>query len=141
MAQRYNSVADYVSAARLVLQDMVAPYRYPDSDVVGALNIALVEMGRLRPDMFLDLKYQSPLRKGDIDDGFPPAYSLTDIVANPDGSYSSTAMVPVPAKYAHAVNWFVSGWLQFLDVTDTQDQRAQGFIQKFQMHLTTLSGA
>jgi hypothetical protein len=40
-----------------------------------------------------------------------------------------------------ALDWFVNGWSQFLDVTDTQDARAQGFMAKFQSHLTTLSAA
>ena len=127
--------------ARGVLQDKVVPYRYDDDKIVGALNIAIAEMGRIRPDIFLDLKYQSPLRKGDTGDGIPAPYSTNDIVANPDGTYTSKVLVPVPTKYAHAINWFIGGWLQFYDVTDTQDQRAQGFLAKFQSHLTTIMAA
>lgn len=110
---------------------------------MNALNIGLSEMGRIRPDMFLDLKYQRPLRKGDIEDGNPQAYSLADIATNEDGSYNvaSGTLVPVPSKYAATLDWFINGWAQFLDVTDTQDQRAQAFIVKFQSHLTTLSAA
>ena len=130
MAQYYRTVTDYINVARLNLQDAVSPYRYPDSTLLLALNIGLGEMSRVRPDMFLDLKYQRPLRKGDIDEGMPQAYTVVD-----------NALVPVPSKYMSSLDWFINGWAQFLDVTDTQDQRAQGFLQKFQMHLTTLTAA
>ena len=143
MAQRYRTATAYVALARLNLQDLVMPFRHPDSTLLSALNIGLSEMGRIRPDIFLDLKYQAPLRKGDTDDGAPPGYSTADIAANPDGSYDTSkgTPVPVPAKYDSTLDWFITGWTQFLDVTDTQDARAQGFMAKFQSHLTTLSAA
>jgi hypothetical protein len=143
MAQRYRSVSEYMAVARLGLQDGVTPYRYPDTTLLIALNIGLAEMARVRADIFLDLKYQRPLRKGDTDDGNPQQYTTDDVALNPDGSYSlgKGTLVPVPSKYVSALDWFVNGWSQFLDVTDTQDQRAQGFIAKFQAHLTTLSAA
>jgi hypothetical protein len=132
-----------MAIARLGLQDAVSPYRYPDTTLLSALNIGLSEMSRIRPDMFLDLKYQQPLSKGDTDDGNPPLYTPADVALNPDGSYSlgKGTLVPVPSKYVSSLDWFIGGWSQFLDVTDTQDARAQGFIQKFQTHLTTLTAA
>jgi hypothetical protein len=143
MAQRYRTVTEYLAVARLGLQDAVSPYRYPDTTLLFALNIGLAEMSRLRADMFLDLKYQRPLRKGDIEDGLPPTYTPSDVATNSDGSYNISAgtLVPVPSKYMSTLDWFVNGWSQFLDVTDTQDARAQGFMAKFQSHLTTLSAA
>jgi hypothetical protein len=143
MAQRYRTVTDYLGVARLGLQDAVSPYRYPDTTLLIALNIGLGEMGRIRPDIFLDLKYQRPLRKGDIDEGNPPQYTTADVTTNTDGSYilGKGTLVPVPNKYMATLDWFVNGWAQFLDVTDTQDARAQGFMAKFQSHLTTLSAA
>lgn len=140
MAQRYRTASVYVTLARLTLQDEVAPYRYTDQTVLDALNLALDEVGRIRPDIFLDLKYQRPLIKGDTGDGVPPLYTLSDIVANPDGTYGpGGTLVPVPNKYTQAIDWFIAGWAQFLDVTDTQDARAQGFLGKFQTHLATLT--
>ena len=59
----------------------------PTARLLIALNIGLGEMGRIRPDMFLDLKYQRPLRKGDTDDGTPPRYTSADVATNSDGSY------------------------------------------------------
>jgi hypothetical protein len=143
MAQRYRTVTDYLGVARLGLQDAVSPFRYPDTTLLIALNSGLSEMGRIRPDIFLDLKYQRPLRKGDTDEGNPPQYTTADVATNTDGSYIPGAgtLVPVPNKYMGTLDWFITGWAQFLDVTDTQDQRAQGFLQKFQTHLTSLSAA
>ena len=143
MAQRYRTVSDYLAIARLNLQDAVTPYRHDDNTILSALNIGMGEISRIRPDIFLDLKYQRPLRKGDIEDGNPQAYSPADIATNEDGSYNvaSGTLVPVPSKYAATLDWFINGWAQFLDVTATQDQRSQVFIMKFRIHLTTLSAA
>lgn len=131
MAQTYALVSEYLATARSLLQDLVAPYRYADADIVSALNIAVSEMQRLRPDIFLDLKYQRPLTKGDIGDGIPGAYLSTD----------TNILVPVPTKYVTAIYWFITGWLQMYDVADTQDQRAQGFMAKFQQHILMLNAA
>jgi hypothetical protein len=143
MAQSYQTVTAYLTTARTMLQDLVEPYRYDDPTLVLVLNVGLQEMGRVRPDIFLDLKYQQPVLRGDTDDGSPPAYSTADIAFNVDGSYNSLSgtLVPVPAKYVMPLNWWMAGWPQFFDVTDSQDQRAQGFVAKFQSHLTTITVA
>jgi hypothetical protein len=129
--------------ARKVLADLVPPYRYDDNTLVLTLNQGLAEIGRIRPDIFLDLKYQAPLRKGDTDDGSPPIYTTGDIATNADGSYNPQkgTLVPVPRKYIVPLDWWMAGWPQFFDVADTQDQRAQGFLAKFQSHLTTITAA
>lgn len=143
MAQSYRTATGYVYVARKALQDLVSPYRYDDATLILVLNIGLAEMSRIRPDIFLDLKYVRPLRKGDIGDGTPDAYTIADLSVNADGTYNITqgTLIPVPGKYASALDWFMAGSAQFLDVTDTQDARAQGFLAKFQSHLTTLSAA
>ena len=143
MAQYYRTVTGYVTAARNQLQDLVSPYRYTDDQIVDALDHAISEMGRVRPDVFLDLKYQQPLRKGDLNEGLPGRYGVADIAFNADGSYNADGgtLVPVPAKYTTPVNWFVAGWLQLYDVTDVTDARGQAFLTKFQTQLTSLTAA
>lgn len=143
MAQTYVDVTHYVYMARLELQDLIPPYRYADATLVRALNRAISEMSRLRPDILLDLKYQSPLRKGDTGDGIPGGYSVDDIGFDATGHYveGKGTAVPIPSKYVSTIEWFMPGWLQFLDVTDTQDQRAQGFLAKFHSHLISLNAA
>jgi hypothetical protein len=127
----YFQVSDYLSATRTALQDLIAPNRYTDDMVVNALNAAMFEISRIRPDIFLDLKYQQPLRKGDINEGAPSMFVAT----------RPNDMVPIPAKYRQPVQWYMEGLLQLTDVTDTQDQRAQAFLAKFQQQLMTLSAA
>jgi hypothetical protein len=144
VAQFYPTVTAYVTAARAELQDGISPYRYTDQQVVAALNRAIGEAERVRPDFFLDLKYQRPLRKGDTDDGAPPLYSTNDIAFQSDGvTYNPTAgtVVPIPQKYFGTFQWYITGWLQFFDMADTQDQRAQAFMAKFQGQLMTTTAA
>ena len=131
MAQSYVPVSTYISSCRISLQDKVAPYRYSDDQIIDALNLAISEAQRLRPDIFLDLKYQRRLTKGDIGDGIPGPYTSAD----------TTPLVPVPSKYRQAFAWYMTGWVQFTDVSDTTDARAQAFMSKFQSQLLTLSAA
>lgn len=44
---------DYVTDARTLLQDKIAPYRYDDDSLVRAMNVTLLEARRLRPDLFV----------------------------------------------------------------------------------------
>lgn len=48
-----ETVTDYVSDARTLLQDTISPYRYEDLSLVVALNITIDDTRRLRPDLFL----------------------------------------------------------------------------------------
>jgi hypothetical protein len=143
MAQLYATVGAYVYATRTRLQDLIYPYRYTDNQVVAALNNAVSDTQRIRPDILLDLKYQHPLTKGDIGDGFPATYySLNDIVYLADGvtvNPVAGTYVPIPSKYNDSMIWCMAGHLQLYDVNDTQDQRANAFLQKFQQQLLSVS--
>jgi hypothetical protein len=48
-----ETVADYVDDARVLLLDQVQPYRYDDTSLLTALNVALLEGRRLRADLFV----------------------------------------------------------------------------------------
>ena len=48
-----ETVADYVSDVRTLLQDVIAPYRYDDPSLLVALNVTLLETRRLRADLFV----------------------------------------------------------------------------------------
>lgn len=140
---QYADVTHYIVLARLLLQDEITPYRYTDLTLVRGLNHALGELVRIRPDVFLDLKYQRPLRKGDIGDGFPDIYNTNDIATDSSGNYleGSGTLVPIPGPYIVPIEYFISGWAQVLDVTDTQDQRAQAFLTKFQQQVLSVNAA
>jgi len=118
----YLQVSDYIMAVRTSLQDLVSPYRYPDDQIVTALNACMFEMSRMRADIFMDLKYQRPLNKGDLSFPIPPVFSASRV----------SDYVPVPSNYAVPVEWYMEGFIQFSDVTDVSDQRAQAYVQKFQ---------
>lgn len=129
---QYFQVQDYVGATRLQLQDLVAPYRYDDYQVVAALNSAMCEVSRLRPDMFLDMKYQKNV----------PCDGSTygDMVPAPLSADAQTMTVPIPSLYWPAIIWYMSGYLQAYDVEDTQDQRAQVLMGKLASRMMTAAG-
>lgn len=145
MSAIYSTVGGYVTATRFRLQDLVYPFRYADSSVIGSLNSAVFDVKRIRPDIFLDLKYQQPLRNGDIGDGSPDQlFSLNDVVyLPPPNNYmvdpTQGTYVAIPDKFIDSVVWYMSGQLQLFDVSDTADQRANAFLQKFQMELLSVT--
>jgi hypothetical protein len=49
----YNTVADYVADARTLLQDLVPDYRYDDPSMLTALNAAMLEARRIKPELFV----------------------------------------------------------------------------------------
>jgi hypothetical protein len=46
-------VSDVLAQARELLQDKVTPYRYSDDGLFYAINEAIFEARRLRPDLFV----------------------------------------------------------------------------------------
>lgn len=44
--------ADVIAEVRRIVQDMTAPYRYSDADLLGYINQTLKRMALLRPDLF-----------------------------------------------------------------------------------------
>ena len=49
-----ETVQKYITTARVMLQDEVEPYRYEDAELLVALNLAIMEARRIRPDLFLE---------------------------------------------------------------------------------------
>lgn len=120
------------------MQDRVSPYRYTDDQIVDALNVALEETQRIRPDIFLDLKYQQKIQPNDLDDGFiSNYYASSDIAFDTSNNYdpSNGPLVPIPSKYNDPILWYMGAHLQFLDVDDTQDQRGVAFLTKFSQRM------
>lgn len=111
-----DTVADYVNASRIFLQDQVAPFRYPDADLVLALNEAILEANRTRPDLFMGL-------------GSVPSYATND-----------TTAVAIDPLYRVAFPLYMAGWAQLRDEEYTQDSRAAAFIAMFTHTLTSAGG-
>jgi hypothetical protein len=108
-----DTVASYISRARVLLQDAVVPYRYPDADLLDALNSAFDDARRLRPDMFL-----------------PTFGTLPFFTAN-DGT-----SVPVDNMFRMGFLYYMCAQAQIRDEENTQDSRAAEFMGLWHEHLT-----
>lgn len=109
------TVQDYLTAARVLLQDQVVPYRYSDAELVEALNEALLESRRLRPDFYIGTTV--------------PSYSASSL---------GTA-VAIDQQYRVPFMYFIVGRAQLRDDEDTQDARAAAFLTKFTSTLVGLA--
>ena len=112
-----DTLGQYLTEARRLLQDEVVPYRYPDGDLVDALNIGLMEARRLRADLFLN---QFTL----------PSFDPDTIV--------TTAPVPIDPMYRSSLVYYIVGRAQLRDDEPTTDQRAGALIQKFTAQMLTI---
>jgi hypothetical protein len=116
-----STVQDYIDAARFLLQDTTATYRYSDARIVEGLNLAVGELIRVRPDlMFKEIR--------------------ADTVAYYNEASPSVA-VSIPVPYAMPTLYFVVGYTQLSDVEDTQDQRSMALIAKYTAQLMSSGGA
>jgi hypothetical protein len=106
-----ETVAQYITASRRLLQDTRVPYRYPDVDIVDAINYALTEARRLRADLFL------------------PAFDLPYM--DTAGTLDTNAKVPMDPMYRMALVYYIVGHCQLRDEEATTDSRASALLQKF----------
>jgi len=110
-----NTVGDYIADARVLLQDTVADYRYSDAELIENINLGILEMRRLRPDLLLG-SFASI-----------PRYTVTgDAVA-------------VDPQYRVALLYYVCGMAQLRDDEATQDSRATVFLNKFTSQMLTIA--
>ncbi len=111
-----STVQDYVDGARVLLLDQVEPFRYSNADLVTALNYAILEARRLRPDL-LRAYLGAEL----------PEYSADDMGET----------VEVDQQYRVAFLYYVCGQAQLRDDENNQDSRASALMNKFNAVLTT----
>jgi len=109
------TVQDYVTAARVLLNDTDPDYRYSDDDLLLALNLGLLEARKLRADLFL---------------------GRTDAV--PSFAAVNTTAVDFDPQYRVALLYYIVGYTQLIDEEDTQDARAASFINMFKQALVVL---
>lgn len=110
-----STVSQYIDQARILLQDSISPYRYPDADLLLCLNDAMLETRRLRPDLFLSAEFTLP------------SFSAND----------STA-VGIDEQYRMAILYYIVGMAQLRDDEATDDARAAGFIAKYKVSMLGL---
>ena len=106
-----DTVAEYITRARSHLQDAVAPYRYTDADLIAALNHGLMEIRRIRADLFLGRAV--------------PTYT------------AASNTVDLDVQYRVALAFYIAGDVLLQDMEAADQTRAQGFIAKFIASLTT----
>ncbi len=105
-----DTVQDYVDRARVLLLDQVEPYRYPTLDLVEALNMAILEARRLRPDLL-------------------KSYFRTSL---PDFTVGALNVeVPVDPQYRVAFVYYICGHAQLRDDENNQDSRSAAMLNKF----------
>lgn len=116
MAVTLNTVADMVAHARVLTQDEGVPYRYSDNQFLTALNVAIMESYRIRPDLWLRVTTL-------------PSYTTVD----------STALT-IDQRYRMAFVYYMMGMAQLRDEEETEDKRAAAFLSMFQQQLTGAIG-
>lgn len=112
-SQKLATIGDLLSQVRTLLQDVdvsSGQYRYSTDSIMVAFNQAMMDMYRIRPDLFLE-------------NGFViPVYNSSDL---------SVAIVIEP-QYVPALIYYVVGLVQARDDEQNQDNRAMGFLKVFQ---------
>lgn len=107
------TVEDYVREARILLQDLLVPYRYADTELISGLNMGLEQAHKLRRDLFL--KYATT-----------PEYPVL-----------AATEVDIDPGYRRAVLFFMVGHAQLRDEEETTDARASAFLTSFAAQMTT----
>jgi hypothetical protein len=101
------TVQALLDEARVLLLDATVPYRYSDAELIRALNIAVLEARRLRPDLFLQSAF-----------ALPTYTTGTDAFA-------------IEPMYRPSFVYYVVGRAQLRDDEATQDARASVLMNKF----------
>jgi hypothetical protein len=114
-----DTVGDYLTESRVLLQDTIVPYRYSDAEMVSALNIALLEVRRLRADLLLSVHFDIPY------------FSIS-------GTIDKTAKVPFEPMYRGSLVYYVVGRMQLRDDEATTDSRAASLLGKFMQQMLTV---
>lgn len=116
-----ETIGQYLTEARRLLQDQITPYRYPEADLVDALNVGLMEARRVRADLFL------------------PVFTMPwfDSAATIDDTFKSKP-VPLDPMYRSTLVYYMVGRAQLRDDESTTDQRAAALLTKFTAQLLTV---
>jgi hypothetical protein len=106
-----NTVADYITDARTLLQDLIQPYRYSDASLLTGINVALLEARRIKPELFA-YNLQA--------NGQVQAFTAVD-----------DTYVDIEPQFRLAVVHGLIGHALERDQEDYQDQRATAFLALF----------
>jgi hypothetical protein len=113
-----DTVADYITDTRNVLQDVISPFRYDDPSLLTAFNVSLLETRRLRADLFMNPTYN----------GVVPTFQEID-----------TTKVAIEQPFRLALVFGACAHALARDQEDYQDARATAFMAIFQGMLLGLA--
>jgi hypothetical protein len=112
----FTTLGDLLDQIRVLLQDTDLAgnqYRYSTDSIVANINMGLLEMYRIRPDIFLASSFAIPqFNSGDL-----------------------AAPWPLEPQWTPPIVYYAVGMTQVRDDEGTQDTRAAAFLQKFNMIL------
>ena len=114
MSDEFSTVKVYVRDVRTLIQDKRQPYRYDDDSLVRALNFALLEGRRLRPDLFFRREGLKVPKFEDVSD----------------------QPVNIEEQFRLAFVYGTASHVLLRDEEDVQDARANAFSGKFKYILT-----
>ncbi len=113
-----DTVGQFVTRTRVLLQDEIEPYRYEDTELIAALNEACMEAKRLRPDLFLRTFNRT----------LPSFNALGDAVTEDK----------IPSEYKTAFIYYMVGNAQLRDDEETTDAKASSLLNKFVAQLMNI---
>lgn len=106
-----DTVAEYISLARTLLMDESdSPHRYSDASLVLALNLAIMETKKIRPDLLI-------------------GKTIPNFTAVNSDPVDMDVMYRIPLVY------YIIGHAQMRDEEGNQDQRAAGFLGLFRSQM------
>lgn len=109
-----ETVQDYVTDIRTLLQDVIQPYRYDDTSLLTSLNVTMLEARRIRPDLFVYTHHEKV-----------PSFSTVD-----------TTPVNIEPPFRLALVFGGASHALARDQEDVQDARASSFMDTFREMLT-----
>ena len=116
----FTTVGDILEMIRTLLQDTdvsSGEYRYSSDSIVANINMGLIEMYRIRPDIFLENKFKIPV------------FNDADL---------STPLV-IEQQFVPSLIYYAVGMTQLRDDEATQDARASSFLGKFSSMLVAVA--
>jgi hypothetical protein len=118
--QNFSQIGGILAQCRTLLQDVSlegSEYRYSDDSLIMNLNMGLLEMFRIRPDIFLSEYFAVP------------QYTI--------GQMDTT--IPIEQQFVPSLIYYIVGLTQLRDDEGEQDARASSFLGKFTSMLVAVA--
>jgi hypothetical protein len=130
----FDIVGDYIDDSRTLLQDQVVPYRYSTSDLINALNLTIMDVRRLRPDLLID--YLDNVPQYEWNDAISNLVPGVDANFDDDDNPTWTMWVPIEQAFRRAIVFGIVGHAMQRDQEDIEDERALARLMTFENILT-----